>query len=304
MASTPHRVHALGFETPLDLRWQGFWRANYVVGKPWVGEASEGYPLGRLLSDPTFAPFGGLAQNGYVPADFDGVSNILRTSEPVEGTYIGPTTCTIHAVINVRSAPAPSTEVWDDPCIVVTENSATVALGVSSDGVRFGVYQTGGQVRTAAIALSAGYHVIQARMDGVNASVRVDGGAWESVAASDFAVDPANVFIVGADYLGTTVALDALILEIGVSAEAFTDAQLDAVTSYANARYGLGTGIPCLVVLNGLVRQRPSVAPWGQRIIWDGAKLATAVSTGRSLVLNPDGSIRQANVGEPVLVPP
>ena len=31
---------------------------------------------------------------------------------------------------------------------------------------------------------------------------------------------------------------------------------------------------------------------------------ATAVSTGRSLVLNPDGSIRQANVGEPVLVPP
>lgn len=299
----PFRNTVFGFESPLNLPWSGFWRANYV-GEPWRGEASAGYPLGRDLVEAISPPVGGSLQNGYTPADFGGVSNILRTGEPAEGTYIGTTTVTIHAVVEVRSAPAPGTFVFDDPCIIATENSATIALGVSSSGVAFGIYTSGGPVQTGYVALSAGYHVIQARLDGTDASVRVDGGAWSSVGATDIASDPANVLIVGADYLGTSQFLDATVLELGVSPEALTDGQLDAVSAYATSRYGLGTGIPCLVVLDGQIRQRPTAAPWGQRIIWDGAKLATAVSSGRSLVLNPDGSIRQATVGESVLVPP
>ena len=232
----------LDHPSPLDLPWTGFWRANYT-GSPWPGVESHGPTLGRDLSDGVSPPVGGTAQNGYTPADFGGVASILRTAEPAEGNYLGATTATVHAVVSVRSAPTPGTYVFDDPCIIATENSATIALGVSSSGVALGIYTSGGgPVQTAYVALSAGYHVIQARLDGTNAEVRVDGGAWSSVAATDFAADPTNVLVVGADYTGAAQFLDALVLELGITSQALTDAQLDAAEAAAVTRYALGGG--------------------------------------------------------------
>jgi len=287
--------------SPLNLAWTGFWRANFT-GSPWPGVASAGSSAGRDLSEAVTPPVGGATQNGYTPADFGGVASLLRTADPAEGTYLGATTCTIHAVVEVRSAPAAGTYVFDDPCIIVTESSATIALGVSSSGVSFGVYTSGGPVQTAYVALSPGYHRIQARLDGTNASVRVDGGAWTSVAATDIAADPTNVLLVGADYTGAAQALDAKVLELGVSDQSFSDTELNAVDLAAVVRYGLASK-RCLVLLDGALRELPTSAPYGLRVILSGGALVTSVAGGKSLVVE-SGALREATAGEVVLVPP
>lgn len=261
------------FAPPLDLAWTGFWRANYS-GSPWPGTPSAGSSAGRDLSEAISPPVGGTPQNGYTPADFGGVSSILRTADPAEGVYIGATTCTIHAVVKVRSAPAPGANVFDDPCLIVTQNSATLALGFSSSGVAFGVYTSGGPVQTAYVPLTGGYDVIQARLDGTNASVRVNGGAWSSVAATDFASDPTNVLLVGSDYTGAAQFFDALALELGIAALAFGDTSLDASRTAAVTRYALGAA-PQVVAGAGLRALRRGGAA--------GATLASVLaSVGRA----------------------
>ena len=266
------RVWLFGHASPLDLPWQGFWRADFTSA-PWVSVSTNGPSNARVLEEATFPPAAGTTQNGYAPADFDGTSAILRTDLPAEGVYIGATTCTIHAVVNVRSAPAPAALVFDDPCVLVTAASATLALGVSSSGVAFGIYTSAGPVQPPRVALSAGYHVIQARLDGTNASVRVDGGAWTSVAATDFAADPTNVLIAGADYTGAAQFLDALILEVGITDQALTDAELDAAEAAAVTRYALGGGAASV-----------SPSAWSATPTWPGATIGARAAVAPSLL--------------------
>jgi hypothetical protein len=167
------------------------------------------------------------------------VNDVLRTANPAED-YIGTgNACTFMAVVKVNSAPAPGTYVWDDPCLFVTENSATIALGISSSGVAFGVYTSGGPVQTSYVSLSAGYHVIQARMDGTDARVRVDGGTWQTVAATDIASDPTNLLVVGSDLTAAAAALDGDVQFLAVIDQALSNAELDALNSWALVEFGL-----------------------------------------------------------------
>ena len=63
-----------------DYEDSGFWRADHIEfdGSPWKGVGTRGYALGRDLSEATNPPSAGTAQNGYVPAQFDGTNDILR----------------------------------------------------------------------------------------------------------------------------------------------------------------------------------------------------------------------------------
>src|SRR5690606_13622046 len=54
----------------------GFWRGSFS-GSPWVGTASAGSSGTRDLTEATNPPSTGAAQNGYVPADFDGTNDVL-----------------------------------------------------------------------------------------------------------------------------------------------------------------------------------------------------------------------------------
>ena len=128
---------ALQAPFPLSKNWTGFWRANYT-GSPWPGETTLGPSGTRDLTEAISPPAGGAAQNGYTPADFNGTLNLL-TADGTGEDYIGAATVTVHAVVWVNSAPTAATFAFEDPCIIVTQNSAIIALGVSSSGIRFGV---------------------------------------------------------------------------------------------------------------------------------------------------------------------
>jgi len=296
---------ALGADTyDTEESWdaQFLLRADYALA-PWRGE---NYGAERVNADePTFEPAIGVAQNGYSPANFDGVSSILRTAIPVQTLLGGGSTLTCLAVVKVNSAPAPTSFGFESPCIFVTENSATIGLCVSSSGVAFGVYDdVAGWLQTAWVPLTAGaYNVVQAEADGSNLRIRVNGGAWSSpVAYTAIAADPANVLIIGADYLGTTNILDGDVLEIGFGTRVCDATEHASQNTYAVTRYGLASK-RCLVLLDGALRELPTSAPYGLRVILSAGALVTSVASGKSLVVD-GGALRESTAGEAVLVPP
>lgn len=277
-------------------------RADYALA-PWRGE---NYGTQRVNADePTFEPAIGVAQNGYSPAAFDGTADILRTSVPVETLLGGGSTLTCLAVVKVNSAPAPTSFGFESPCVFVTESSATIGLCVSSSGVAFGVYDSiAGWLQTAWVPLTAGaYNVVQAEADGSNLRIRVNGGAWSaSVAYTAIAADPTNVLVIGADYTGATNYLDGDVLEIGFGTRVCDATEHAAQNTYAVTRYGLASK-RCLVLLDGALRELPTSAPYGLRVILSGGALVTSVAGGKSLVVDA-GALREATAGEVVLVPP
>lgn len=296
---------ALGTDTyDTEESWDAsaLWRASYS-GVPWLGQ---NYGTSRVNADEaTFTPAIGTAQNGYRPANFDGTADILRTSVPVETLLGGASTLTALAVLKVNSAPAPTSFGFESPCIFVTESSATIGLCVSSSGVAFGIYDSiAGWLQTPWVPLTAGvYNVVQAQADGSEIKIRVNGGAWSAgVAYTSIAADPANVLIIGADYTGATNYLDGDVLEVGFSYRVCDAVELAAQNTYAIARYGLST-LRCLVLLDGHLRQLPTSAPYGLRVILSAGALVTSVASGKSLVVD-GGALRESTAGEAVLVPP
>lgn len=279
---------AFGSAFPLSLQWAGFWRANYAAS-PWLGIATDGNTLGRNLTEATNPPTTGAAQNGYTPALFDGTNDLL-TADLTATDYVGAKSVTIHAVVWIDTAPAPTAFTFDNPCIVVAQFSGIIGLGVATNGVRFGVYTTGPYVETAAVACSTGaWHRVQARYNGANVSVRVDGGAWTNAAATDPFAAGASPLLVGTDIVGTTAFLDGRILELGISAAALSDAECDALDAYSVARYGLGSSTAAVAPSawgapaswpSPTVTNRFPVAPtaWSAPALWPSATLNNRVA--------------------------
>lgn len=303
--ATYQEQQALGTDTyDTEESWDAaaLWRASYS-GVPWLGQ---NYGTSRVnATEATFTPAIGTAQNGYRPANFDGTADILRTSVPVQTLLGGASALTALAVVKVNSAPAPTSFGFESPCVFVTESSATIGLCVSSSGVAFGVYDSiAGWLQTPWVPLTAGvYNVVQAQADGFELKIRVNGGAWSAgVAYTSIAADPTNVLIIGADYTGATNYLDGDVLEIGFGTRVCDATEHAAQNTYAVTRYGLASK-RCLVLLDGALRELPTSAPYGLRVILSAGALVTSVATGKSLLIDA-GNIREATAGESVLVPP
>lgn len=75
-----------------------------------------------------------------------------------------------------------------------------------------------------------------------------------------------------------------------------------AQNTYAVTRYGLASK-RCLVLLDGALRELPTSAPYGLRVILSAGALVTSVASGKSLVVD-GGALRESTAGEAVLVPP
>jgi len=220
---------------PHTLAWSGYWSTNYA-GSPWVGEATAGASSGRDLTEATNPPATGTARYGHTPADFDGVNDTLSSVNLVEDFMTD--WVTVHAVVKVNSAVAPSAFLYDDPCIINVYASAAICISVTTSGVAFQVYTSTGSVQTGYVPLSLGVvHCVQARSDGTNCSIRVDGGAWTSVANVDPIVTAPGVpLLVGKDYYASNF-LDADIYTLGVAPSAFSDGTLDSLYAYDRDRY-------------------------------------------------------------------
>lgn len=236
-----------GYAFPLSLAWEGFWRGSWTL--PWLGEASAGGSLGRDLYEATNFPGSGTPKNGYTPAAFDGVNDLLVASGAAED-YFGVTGWTIHAVVKCTSLVAPGGFTADQPALFsVGPGSSAVALAFDSTGVTALQYDgIGGTAETPRIAVGTStYRRIQARWTGTQIQCRVDGGAWQSVACTSQVAysGTGEILRMGVNYDGTKF-LAAEVLEGGVFATSLSDSDLDALDAYAVVRYGLA-GITALV---------------------------------------------------------
>ncbi|NOU33852.1 MAG: hypothetical protein HOO96_38655 [Polyangiaceae bacterium] len=295
---------------PETLSWTGWWRATYLQA-PWNGAGSAGLSAGRYLRSASAGPSSGTAVNGYNPASFDGFTNELEGDGTIEDYVTIGSDFTSVAVLKIdpASLPADSTPAYDCPQIW-SNGSANAGVAISAGGFRAWHYDDNPTtpLRVTAIASVSDwsvFHVVFSKIQGGTVQIRLDGGSWISQSTSGTLASLGGLPLeVGRNY-DASGRIKGDILELGFIATPFDTTAADNYRTYALTRYALGTGIPCLVVMtDGSIRQRPTTGPYGKRIIWDGATLVCAVSTGKSLVLNPDGSWRQANVGESVLVPP
>lgn len=232
---------ALQYAFPLSLPWTGFWRASWAL--PWLGEDTAGTSIGRDLYEATNFPGSGTAQNGYTPPAFDGANDLLGASGAAED-YFGTTAWTIHAVVKCISLAAPGGFTADNEALLsVGPGSSAVALAFDSTGVTALQYDgIGGTAETPRIAVgTAAYRIIQARWTGTQIQCRVDGGAWQSAACTSQVAysGTGEVLRVGVNYDGTKF-LNCNLLEHGVFDTSLSDSDLDALKTYAQARYALG----------------------------------------------------------------
>lgn len=249
----------------------GWWRAPFV-GSPWVGEPSEGPSESRDLTEATNPPAPGTAQNGYVPADFDGTNDVLSYVGAADIVGAG-TGWAFTSVVQFDALAAPSGAAINDPCLfAIGPFTAAVALSVNSDGLAL-VQYSGAPVETARIPVVTGqYYVVQARWDGAEIWLRVDAGTPETAGPIAGMDDPTpETLIVGSNY-DQTPFLSARVLELQFRTGIVSTAELDDAYDYAVTRYGLASGA-ANVVLGPL-----AVSP-----TWPGA----TVSYRSAVVLGP-----------------
>jgi hypothetical protein len=224
--------YALG----LNLALSGWWRADYS-GSPWEGAISGGPSGVRPLADALVAPGTGTAQNGLVPANFNGSTNTLSSPVFIE-QYLDPGAYSVLVLFNADSAAAAAGNIEDDPAIL-TDSWPGWAITFSTGGVGVahwdGVAWQGGRVACG----TGAWHAVQIVYDGADIRVRIDSGAWTTVdTAGTLQHAAASYFLIsGKSYVPGY--FDGRILEIMIAPEAFSEAKFDAILDYLNARYAL-----------------------------------------------------------------
>ncbi len=111
-----------------------------------------------------------------------------------------------------------------------------MGLFFNASGVRGAIWD-GAWNATANVAAATGaYHLAQMKWDGANLKVRVDSGAWDSVACGNIG-NVTGTPLVGVNY--TTAFLDGRILDIITADTALADGTFDSLVDYVNDRYSL-----------------------------------------------------------------
>ena len=226
---------------PLDLPMV-WWRSSYS-GSPWSAEGGgQVFPLSSGI-----APSVGATVNGYAPASFDGTDDSLTTGTSfglgahLEDLFSPEKGWSAHFVAKF-GALAADTNFYDEPALIAQDGASVVGITASASGVRAHQYGTGAPDVTPYVSVgTTDWHIVQARWNPVTGllSIRVDGGPWSSVAMPDMFSAPERCLRVGVNY-NFTAFLNAQILEIGLAQKPLTDAQFDALETYAIARYALG----------------------------------------------------------------
>lgn len=212
---------------PVNLNLNGWWRADYEL--PWASQPSAG-ASGKerpLIINGNDGPVAGTPVNGFVPASFDGVEEMLGS--PVEFTVI--------VLAKATAASAPAANYYDEPGLYTDDGGGFTALTFTSSGVRAGISAPSTN-QTAFIAQPTGQWFMAAmRYDGAQLRARVNSTDTAPVAVNDSPV-PLYPPRVGANYSYTSF-FKGDILEVLRAPIALSDAELDGVRGYFNSRYGL-----------------------------------------------------------------
>ena len=226
---------------PATLALTGWWRASFA-SSPWAGNASAGTSAGRDLSEATNPPAVGAALNGLTPADFDGTNDILSSAEDSD-TFFDQNAQSVIALVYLDVA-----GVADFPSAPYQENTITGSDGAgdwglslsSASGVRFWRQLILGLAYNSVTApISTGaWHLIECKYDGLILSLRVDSGTWQTtlnVLANTLAGTDQNVGF----GLSLSAFFNGKVAELMFSDLALSDANMDNIKNYINARYAL-----------------------------------------------------------------
>ena len=231
---------AAGGYNPALLGLTGWWRASYA-GSPWTPTASAGTSASNgNLTEATNPPGVGTAQNGFTPASFDGVDDQIASANLLS-TFVnaGTGSAVVLFLATAATAAAPAGSPYVDPGLVIQfDGGTTWGINYSTAGVRVGFYD--GAWQDLSVAASTGaYHLAQVKWDGTTLKLRVDSGAWSSLAAGNCAPGAVGGFLaLGLNYASTEF-FQGVILETMLANTTFDDATFDNLKSYVNAQYGL-----------------------------------------------------------------
>lgn len=226
-----------GNNYPSTLALTGWWRASYS-GPPWSGTASAGTSGSNNLTDSGNSPSAGTAVNGYTPADFDGLNDVLNG--PNVDDLVSNSAGTIIALAYMDAAfadPGASLYYTAPAFFGRGVSNSRVALCYTSSGVRIGGSSDGISYDSVAVAASTGaWHLLQGRWNGTTLEVRVDSGSWSTLAQTITLTTTGMVS--GSDSSGTNY-LNGKVLELMTAQIRVSDSEANNIVSYVNDRYAL-----------------------------------------------------------------
>lgn len=213
------------------------WHKGSFSGAPWVGSASAGVSASHNLSTGGANPsVGSPLVNGFAPCQFDGVNDFLVGTVVSSGFSVSAfsgwdliyfaTAAADPGAGNRRQAPA----VWDDG------GQAQIQMNVHAGGVTV-AYAGGSDVAEVTVACSTNaWHLVQYYYNGTALFVRVDSGAWTSVATTP-RESFTGTFRCGINFLGTYWA--GSILESAKTNTTLSTTNFDEVKAAINSVYAL-----------------------------------------------------------------
>jgi len=229
-----YKFDSSGFD-PATLPWT-LWFRDYA-GAPWAGTASTGSSGTRSLISAGSNPSIG-ALNGHGVAVFDGIANILALSGFTNwDDLINDNAATLIALVKSNIAPVHTT--WFSDPTVFTTPDQIFGASFSDAGAQLGTYDSSTFAELDVPMASGGYHTMQFTHNGVNIRGRVDSGGFLTQAKGL----TANLALETSAKMGKSSAGSVFwsgdIVELLMMDAVLSDANLDNVKSYFNARYGL-----------------------------------------------------------------
>jgi hypothetical protein len=251
--------------SPATLSLTGWW-FDYA-GSPWLGTVSAGTSGSgnNDLEEGTNPPSIGAALNGYDTANFDGTNDVLFGETGVTTTtYLDASAGSVAILFNADSAVAAAAAgaAYESPALFGGNTGGTY-YGIHYDaaGVRVTLYD-GAWKEVIVAALVGEWNLAQVKHDGVNLMLRVNSGAWFSVAAGAIGNLTAPMAI-GPDY-NSAAFFDGKVAEVIVSDTVFSDGTFDQIITYISSKYAIDLDdfSPVSLSLTGWWRANYTGSPW------------------------------------------
>ncbi len=224
--------------TPASLVLTGWWKGSFT-GSPWTPTASAGTSgTNGNLTEATNPPATGSALNSITPADFDGTNDQLANATRQDAA-ISIAAGSIVSLFNADTAAVlvNDTTFYTVPALFTDSASGFLALAFSNLGVTIGCYNGSTFNGIHVACATGGWHLGQARWNNTTLEVRVDAGAWTTVARV-LSIAAANTIRIGRNYNGTAF-FDGRIMETLCWQARGSDADFENIRGYVNNTYGL-----------------------------------------------------------------
>jgi hypothetical protein len=215
------------------------WFRDYVSGA-WSGTASAGTSGSRALNSAADITTTSLDSRGV--ASLNGTSSVLADTADTLDNYIAAGAYTASLLVRPKDPKTAAGAIYANECLAA-ENGANWGIAWSASGVALFHYDGVAWRETAWVACSANsWHQVDAKFDGSDLRIRVDGGSWSSPASAGNVAGISSLTIrFGRNYASNFTEMD--LAEAKLSKLALSDSELGDIYAYRKARYP-SAGLP------------------------------------------------------------